>query len=143
MGQHHALGPPGGARGVHQAAQVATGHVDAERPRLAAREHLFEVGLARGGAGADHHSGPHPDALAGKGGTGERGQVTRPHEDVGARIGQQKATSVGASLKLMGTKTAPSLAVANIVSRKAALLTSNAATRSPGRTPSSRSARAS
>ena len=31
----------------------------------------------------------------------------------------------------MGTKTAPSLAVANIVSRKAAPLTSKAATRSP------------
>ena len=89
VGQHRALGAPGGARRVHEAAQVASGHVDAERPRLAAREHLFEVCLAVGGLAADHHSGAHADALAGKGGAGERGQMTRPYEDVGAGIGQQ------------------------------------------------------
>ncbi len=58
------------------------------RPRLAARKHLFEVCVAVGGLAADHHSGAHPDALAVKRGAGKRGQVTRPHEDVGAGIGQ-------------------------------------------------------
>jgi hypothetical protein len=75
---------------ARQAAQVASSHVDAERPRLAARKHLFEVGLAVGGLAADYQSGAHPDALTIKGGVGESGQVTRPHEDVGTGIGQQE-----------------------------------------------------
>ena len=44
--------------------QVASGHVDAERPGLTAREHLFEICLAIGGLAADDHSGAHPHALA-------------------------------------------------------------------------------
>ena len=118
-------------------AHVASGHVDAERPRLAAREHLFEVRLAVGGLAADHHSGAHPDALAGKRGAGEQrtgDPTTRRRRRRNRPTG--RSPRAAASLKLMGTKTAPSLAVANIVSRKAALLTSKAATRSPCRTPS-------
>ena len=51
--------------------------------------------------------------------------------------------SAGASRTFMGTNTAPSLAVASIVSRNAVLLTRSPATRSPCRTPRALSARAS
>ena len=54
-----------------------------------AREHLFEICLAVRRLAADHHSGAHPDALASKRCAGGIGQVTRPHENVGAGIGQQ------------------------------------------------------
>ena len=70
VGQHRALGAPGGARRIHEAGHVASGHIDAERPRLAAREHLFEICLAIGGLAADDHSGAHPHALAIKRGAG-------------------------------------------------------------------------
>ena len=70
VGQHRALGAPGGARRIHEARHVASGHVDAERPGLAAGERLFEIGLAVGGLAADDHSGAYPHALASKRGAG-------------------------------------------------------------------------
>ena len=84
MGEHRPFGAPGSARRVHEATQVASGRVGAERTRLAARERLFEVCLAVGGLAADHHSGAYLHALAGKSGAGKREQLTRPHENMGA-----------------------------------------------------------
>ena len=109
VGQHRALGSSGGARRVHKAGQVATGHGDAQRPRLAARKHLFEVRLAIGRLAADHHSGAHADAPTGERGAGDIGQVTRPHEDVGPGIGQQIGHLGGGEPEVHGHEDSPEL----------------------------------
>ena len=143
VGQHRPFGAPGGARRVHEATQIASSHVDAERPRLAARERLFEICLAVGGLAADQHSGAYLHALVGKSCAGKRGQVTRPHENMGSCVGQQVGHFRRGQPEVDGHKDSPQLRGGEHRLQEGALLSSRPATRSPVRTPISRNARAS